>query len=155
MEYMSPEQALGKALDQRSDLFTIGLILYELLTGKMPFSAESALASLIKRTQERAIPVSAHDGTIPRPLTSIVSKCLERDPALRYASATEMLRDLDAWQGKGAAATLTFPAVGTWGKGVWQWIGVAAVVVALVLAGIMLRGKFTNATPAANKSVTV
>src|SRR5246500_5547041 len=49
LEYMSPEQALGKSLDQRSDLFTVGLIFYELLTGKMPFSAESALASLIKR----------------------------------------------------------------------------------------------------------
>ena len=65
MEYMSPEQALGKDLDQRSDLFTPGLILYELLTGKMPFKAESALASLIKRTQERAVPVSDHDETIP------------------------------------------------------------------------------------------
>ncbi len=65
MEYMSPEQALGKDLDQRSDLFSLGLILYELLTGIMPFQAESAVASLIKRNQERATPVSDHDGTIP------------------------------------------------------------------------------------------
>ena len=56
MEYMSPEQALAKELDQRSDIFTAGLIFYELLTGKMPFRADSALASLIKRTQERARP---------------------------------------------------------------------------------------------------
>ena len=55
MEYMSPEQALAKDLDQRSDLFLPGLILYELLTGKTPFKAESAVASLIKRNQERAI----------------------------------------------------------------------------------------------------
>src|SRR5215831_15630741 len=80
MEYMSPEQALAKDLDQRSDLFTLGLIFYELLTGKAAYGAESAVASLIKRTQERAIPVSDHDGTIPRPLSDIVSKCLERDP---------------------------------------------------------------------------
>src|SRR5438874_1518720 len=87
MEYMSPEQALAKDLDERSDLFTLGLILYELLTGKTPFKAESIVASLIKRTQERAIPVSDHDATIPRPLSNIVSKCLERDASLRYQSA--------------------------------------------------------------------
>src|SRR4029077_257956 len=71
MEYMSPEQALGKELDQRSDIFSLGLICYELLTGKMPFVAESALASLIKRTQERAIPVSDVDNQIPGALSGI------------------------------------------------------------------------------------
>src|SRR5277367_5244328 len=84
MDYMSPEQALGKELDQRSDLFAIGLILYELLTGAMPFKAESALASLIKRTQERAIPVAELDAQIPGALSGIVSKCLERDVNRRY-----------------------------------------------------------------------
>src|SRR3984957_17951734 len=84
MEYMSPEQALAQELDQRSDIFTAGLILYELLTGKMPFRADSALASLIKRTQERAIPISEHDSTLPGTLSSVVNKCLERDPKLRY-----------------------------------------------------------------------
>src|ERR1700735_5419758 len=54
MEYMSPEQALAKELDQRSDIFTAGLILYELLTGQVPYRADSALASLIRRTQEQA-----------------------------------------------------------------------------------------------------
>src|ERR1043165_9383635 len=66
MEYMSPEQGLGKHLDRRSDLFTVGLIFYELLTGKMPYEAESAVASLLKRTQEAAVPVSQLDATIPR-----------------------------------------------------------------------------------------
>ena len=79
MEYMSPEQALAQDLDQRSDLFALGLILYELLTGKMPFAAASAVASLVKRTQERAIPVSEIDKEIPGALCGIVSKCLERD----------------------------------------------------------------------------
>ncbi len=99
MEYMSPEQALGKELDQRSDIFSLGLIGYELLTGKMPFVAESALASLIKRTQERAIPVSDVDDQIPGALSGIVSKCLERDLSNRYQSVSDVLADLNTWKG--------------------------------------------------------
>jgi tetratricopeptide (TPR) repeat protein/predicted Ser/Thr protein kinase len=142
MEYMSPEQALAKDLDQRSDLFTLGLILYELLTGKTPYSAESVVASLIKRTQERAIPVSDHDGTIPQPLSNIVSKCLERDPKLRYQNAAELLHDLDAYSGKGAAANLRFqPAVEPWGRTI-HWPLVTGIVTVLVLAivGYVYRG---------------
>ena len=143
MEYMSPEQALGKQLDQRSDLFTAGLILYELLTGKMPFRAESALASLIKRTQERAIPVSDHDASIPDALSGIVSKCLETDPNLRYQTATEMLRDLDSWQGKRAAATLAFHAdVKPWGQTIpWPLLTGIVTVLVLAIVGYVYRGK--------------
>src|SRR5580704_12248902 len=151
MEYMSPEQALGKDLDQRSDLYSMGLILYELLTGKMPFKAESAVASLIKRNQEQAVPVSDHDGTIPRALSNIVSKCLERDPALRYQTATEFLQDLEVWQGKRAAATLRFPtSEKPWGQTVpWHWYGGAAAVLALAITGFLLRGKLTAPGPKA------
>ena len=109
MDYMSPEQALGKDLDQRSDVFAMGLIFYELLTGKMPYKADSAVASLLKRTQERAAPVSSHDVGIPKALSNIVSKCMEPDVKLRYQSSAEILADLDAWQGGRAAATLNFP----------------------------------------------
>ncbi len=142
MEYMSPEQALAKDLDQRSDLFAVGLILYELLTGKMPFKAESALASLIKRTQERAVSVSDHDGSIPAPLANIVSKCLERDPTLRYQSCSEMLRDLEAWQGNRAAATLRFqPAVNPWGQTIpWPLLAGIAAVLVLAVVSFVFRG---------------
>ncbi len=95
MEYMSPEQAMSGKVDQRSDVFAVGLILYELLTGKMPYKAESALASLLKRSQERAVPASEIDATVPRALSEVVSKSLERDPAKRYQSASELLADLD------------------------------------------------------------
>ena len=96
IEYMSPEQALAeKSIDARSDLFTVGLIFFELLTGKMPFKADSAVASLLKRTRERAVSVADLDPTVPRYIVDVVARCLECDPALRFQSAQEILAALD------------------------------------------------------------
>ena len=100
MEYMSPEQAMGSELDARSDIFAIGLIFYELITGNMPYRAESAIASLVKRTQERAVPLHEVDPGVPQTVSHIVAKCLERDPKNRYSSVQELLDDLDVAQGK-------------------------------------------------------
>jgi serine/threonine protein kinase/tetratricopeptide (TPR) repeat protein len=100
MEYMSPEQAMGTELDARSDIFAVGLIFYELMTGNMPYRAESAIASLVKRTQERAAPLHEVDPTVSIAVSHIVSKCLERDPKNRYSSIQELLDDLDIAQGK-------------------------------------------------------
>ena len=141
IEYMSPEQALGKELDQRSDIFAMGLIGYEMLTGKMPFKAESALASLIKRTQERAEPISSFDREIPIVLSGIIAKCLERDANLRYKTVGEVLQELDAFKNKDAAASLKFnPNVATTGVS-GRWILIAAIVVtvaALIAGGVLL-----------------
>ena len=101
MEYMSPEQAQGKELKASSDIFTVGLILYELLAGVTPFHAESAIASLLMRTQQRAVPLADVDKNIPGSLSNIVAKCLEKDPANRYQNAAELDADLRAWQGRG------------------------------------------------------
>jgi eukaryotic-like serine/threonine-protein kinase len=149
MEYMSPEQALAKDLDQRSDIFALGLILYELLTGKTPFQAESALASLIKRTQERAIPVSDVDSQIPGALSGIVSKCLERDVNERYQTASAILADLNTWKDKRAAGTINFEAsVKPWGQTL-PWPLIAGIVTALILAisGYMLRDRLFRSSP--------
>ena len=91
MEYMSPEQAQAKEVDARSDLFTVGLISYELLTGKMPYHADSAVASLLKRMQERAVPISDFDDSVPKEVSELISGCLERDPAQRWQSAQDIL----------------------------------------------------------------
>src|SRR6202451_4922942 len=150
MEYMSPEQALGKPLDQRSDIFALGLIFYEMLTGQMAFKADSALASLIKRTQEQVAPVSDHDATIPRSVSSIVQKCLERDLELRYKTAAELLADLETWQGKRAGATLSFePQIGPWGRTIpWPSITAGLIVVQLAIGGFRFRDTLFSRSPA-------
>ncbi len=162
MEYMSPEQALGKPLDQRSDIYALGLIFYEMLTGRMPFKADSALASLIKRTQERVSPVSDHDGSIPQSVSDIVSKCLERDLDLRYKTAADLLADLETWQGKRAGATLSFePKIGPWGRTIpWPSITAGVIVVILAIGGYRFRDKLfqsptvqTTAAPAMSLAI--
>jgi len=161
MEYMSPEQALGKPLDQRSDIFALGLIFYEMLTGQMPFKADSTIASLIRRTQERVAPVSDHDSTIPPSVSNIVSKCLERDVELRYKTADELLADLESWQGNRAGATLRFePKIGPWGRTI-PWPIITACLIAFILAigGYRFRDELfqpsgkTNVTPAVSLAI--
>src|SRR5438270_692482 len=154
MEYMSPEQAKAERLDERSDLFTVGLILYELITGKTPYKAESAIASLLKRTQERAIPMSDVDVNISRSLSAVVSKCLETDPANRYQTVNDLVIALDELQGKRPASlfpTQKLPST----RNRWIMIGLAAVavIVIAVLATIVFMRE--RGAPAAHKAVTV
>ncbi len=108
MEYMSPEQALGKELDQRSDIFALGLIGYEMLTGRMPFKAESAIASLLKRTRESAEPLTKVDAAIPAVLGGIVDKCVSVDVEQRYRTWARCCTIWTSWRGKTAAASLHF-----------------------------------------------
>jgi len=98
-EYMSPEQAKGEKVDARSDLFALGIIFYEMLTGISPFKAETAMAMMFKRTQERATPLSQLNLGVPPIISDIVSKCLEIKTDERYQSAREVINDLEAWKG--------------------------------------------------------
>ncbi len=94
-DYMSPEQAKGEKADARSDLFTIGVIFYELLTGQQPYRCQTVMQTLVKRTKERAVPTRELDPSIPQYISDVVSKCLEIDPDHRYQSAGQILHDLD------------------------------------------------------------
>ncbi len=140
LDYMSPEQALGKKLDQRSDIFTLGLIGYEMLTGAMPFKAESAIASLLSRTQQRAVPVADVDKNIPGTLSNIIAKCLEKDPANRYQNAEELDADLRAWQGKGGGKKVSASSARLrmirMRELPWQRFAVAGVLILAIAAGI-------------------
>ncbi|MGA2978511.1 MAG: tetratricopeptide repeat protein [Terriglobales bacterium] len=143
LEYMSPEQAMGSTLDQRSDIFSVGLIFFELLTGKAPYHADTAIASLMKRTREEAQSASDIDASVPKSLSAIVSRCLEREPANRYHSAVELLQQLTTWEAnpnisaEELSRMISHPvqrpsrfSLDLPGKS-WMWISGAVLVVAL------------------------
>jgi len=156
IEYMSPEQAMGKHLDGRSDLFAVGLIFYELLTCKLPFKAETAVASLLKRNQERALPAAELDTSIPKGLSDIVSKCLERDLNLRYQSAQEILADLDAWQGKRPiSASVVMPVPAPPRAVPWKWIAIAAAALLLLVGTPIVVQRLMHKTPTQHAPVSV
>src|SRR3984957_17883523 len=93
-DYMSPEQARAEKVDARSDLFSLGIILFEMLTGRLPFQAETLMAKLLQRVQQRAVAVTEIDPTIPPGVSAVVTKCLEPDVSKRYQSIHEVLDDL-------------------------------------------------------------
>src|SRR6516164_10860035 len=86
-EYMSPEQARGEKLTERSDLFSLGVIFYELLTGQSPYPADAPLATLWKRLQEKPKPPMEVEPGVPKVLNDILMKALEIEPEDRWASA--------------------------------------------------------------------
>ncbi|MBS1956106.1 MAG: serine/threonine protein kinase [Cyanobacteria bacterium SZAS-4] len=96
--YMSPEQCLGNKLDNRSDIYAIGCVMYETLTGQQPFAAENPIKIILKHLNEDAKLISdlPHDYKIPKPLQAVLLWCLEKDPDNRYQSADELLLDLQA-----------------------------------------------------------
>jgi serine/threonine-protein kinase len=94
--YMSPEQVEGKEVDQRSDLYSLGLILFEIYTAEVPFRGESALQIMYQRVTADPKDPRTLRRDLPDYLATIILKCLERDPANRYQSAREILTDLDA-----------------------------------------------------------
>jgi tetratricopeptide (TPR) repeat protein/predicted Ser/Thr protein kinase len=133
-DYMSPEQAKGQTLDARSDLFSIGIIFYEMLSGQVPFDADTTMAKLWKRTNEPARPLDELDKSIPKPLSDIVRKCLEIDPQKRFVSAGELLHQIEIWQGPGAGTrAVTLPATTLPAYAKWAAAGVGVVAIAGIL----------------------
>jgi beta-lactam-binding protein with PASTA domain/predicted Ser/Thr protein kinase len=93
-QYLSPEQARGGAIDQRSDLYSVGVVLYELLTGTVPFTGDTPVEIAMKHLSSVPEPPSARRAEIPRPLDQVVLRALAKDPDERYASAEEMDAEL-------------------------------------------------------------
>jgi eukaryotic-like serine/threonine-protein kinase len=106
-QYLSPEQARGERVDARSDLYSAGCLLYELLTGRPPFTGDSPVAIAYQHVREAPVPPSRIDPELPAWCDAIVLKAMEKDPADRYQSAGEMRNDLQrALSGAPVAASI-------------------------------------------------
>jgi len=134
--YMSPEQAKGMPVDERSDIFALGIISYEMLSGQLPFKADSALASLLMRTQTPAPPLTQIDPAVPQQLSDIVQKTLATDVKDRYESVALLRKDLTDWeQGTLHKAIVTPPMAMMAESKTGKWIAVAVGVAAILAAG--------------------
>ncbi|MFD3841900.1 PASTA domain-containing protein [Streptomyces sp. NPDC058642] len=96
-QYLSPEQAMGHAIDARSDLYSVGCLLYELLTLRAPFTGDSPMAVMYQHVQEEPRPPSLYNPVVGPQVDAIVLRTLTKDPAYRYQSAQEMLADVEAY----------------------------------------------------------
>ena len=94
VHYASPEQARGGYVDHRSDIYSLGIVLYEMVTGRVPFDGETAVTVAVKHLQEEMVPPSVYCKNIPYSLEQIIKKCTEKSPDRRYQDIGDLLADL-------------------------------------------------------------
>jgi serine/threonine-protein kinase len=148
MQYLSPEQAEGRPVDRRADLYSVGIVLYELLTGRVPFDGEAPIAIAIKQINELPVPPGQLRPGIPPALEAVVMRALEKDPARRYQSAEEFIAGLEAARRAPTRQIVLEPTPGEpWDEFEeerrsrwWMW-----ALVLLVLAGLAVAAYVTFA----------
>jgi serine/threonine protein kinase len=164
--YLSPEQAEGKPVDARTDLYSLGVVLYEALTGRPPFSGTSPVAVATKHVQKMPEPPGRVRAGIPPAVEAVVMKALEKDPDARFADATQMRRALEAARGAStdplpSATTSVLPPQPTaplrprHAGPVRRWpiaAAIAAVIVALVALVAILANSDSSPLPKASHS---
>lgn len=94
VHYFSPEHARGGYTDAKSDLYSLGIVMYEMLTGRVPFDADTPVSVALKQVQEEPVEAIKYNSSIPVSVNRIILKAMQKDPNLRYQNATEMLKDL-------------------------------------------------------------
>ena len=133
--YMSPEQAEGKPVDYRSDIFSFGILLYEMATGELPFKGQSVLSilSAIVRDQPRA-PLEINP-RLPRQLARTIWRCLAKDPEERYQSAKDLRNDLTDLRQELTSGELAGFAIATRPRRWWRQLALASACLALAVGG--------------------
>jgi eukaryotic-like serine/threonine-protein kinase len=141
--YMSPEQARAEKIDLRSDLFTVGLILYELTVGKMPTSKKGLSELLGERgAKQMPSPIEA-DPQIPRALNDIITRCVQLKPADRYESIEALIADLETWLGIRKQVSN------------WKVLSPLAVVIALLAGGLVYTRLHPKPSAGAHPAVKI
>jgi serine/threonine-protein kinase len=138
VEYLSPEQALGEPADPRSDLYSFGVLLFEMLTGRLPHRAKSTLGTLVAHIQQAAPDLRSLRPQVPAWLAALVARLLAKRPEERYATASDVLADLEARRATRHRRRRT--------RGEIVRLAAAALVLALLAlaAGCFLRGASTS-----------
>jgi len=153
--YISPEQAAGNEPDRRSDLYGLGVVLYELLVGRPPFTGETQIGTAMKHLKEAPPPLRSIKAGVPRALESVIMKALEKDPADRFDSADEMRGALEASAGRSSVTTaLPRPTpvrqvssdAGPGSSGDTRWIVKVILAVAAVVALALAVSSLSDGT---------
>jgi serine/threonine protein kinase len=105
--YMSPEQAEGKAVDHRSDIFSLGILLYEMITGRQLFRGDTRMSVLSSIIKDEPQPVTAINQDLPHHLSRIIGRCLAKEPDLRYQSTQDLRNELDGLQREVASGAVS------------------------------------------------
>jgi serine/threonine-protein kinase len=134
LAYMAPEQLRGEEIDHRADLFSFGVVLYELITGRLPFQGEHEAAIMYSIAYDDPVPVATLRPDVPQELGNVISKCLQKDPALRYATADDIVTELRSQQ---AGGTGTMKSVTVRRRSKRLWIAVPTMIV-LAVIGVYL-----------------
>jgi eukaryotic-like serine/threonine-protein kinase len=144
--YMSPEQALGREADYRSDLFSLGVVLYEMATGRLPFSGANASETLDRILHAQPEAMARFNYDVPAELERIVRKCLEKERERRYQSARELLVDLKNQQrdSQSSAKTVTPGVTPNRSR---RWLLIALALTLLALGGVGLYLLLSRAQP--------
>ena len=144
-QYLSPEQAQGHPVDARSDLYSIGVVLYELLTGAPPFDADSPVTIALKQVSEDPVSPRVRNPAVPPALDSVVMRALRKDPADRYQDADEFIAALETAMAGGYVPPEEPPVADDEARN-WRRIAVIAIVVLALLA--LAVGAWAVLTPA-------
>jgi len=147
--YMSPEQARGEDVDQRTDIFSLGAVLYEMITGRRPFKGEHEAAMMYSLLNEIPEPLARYKTNIPNELQRIIDKALSKKPSERYQHADEIIADLQRVRRETSNI-----AASTTKKSKIHWI-VTLMIVVLTVVGVYFFYPKLASTPANRKSIAV